>query len=345
MSPNLFSLAFSDQIRYIRVTIGYYKKRKDIDNPVTYNLVKTNWGKISFQLFLLIGSLTLVSIDSISSYQVNQEIATTHPDITVRSIVYEGDIDIISGVWLTSDSQPVADGQITVILFLNDTLVGKIKETLFTTASDGSFSLELNYTDILPGNYYWEIKFDKSGYQSWEIIEDVVLIPHAFDIRIDAAPELVKGEVFVIVAIVNYASVNSDKFGQAASNVEVIFSIELVAVDGVLTNFLKIATTNQKGVAVATLSADETRSVQEVVSITAEIQQDEQYTGVRTEMTNLPNIIDSDKSIMGRVLEFLESNTVLLAFMTVFFASSTIILLITRNKISLKEEMWPKDKK
>lgn len=305
--------------------------------------MKADWGKISFLLFLLIGGLALISIDSTRGLQVNQEVTTIQPKITIRLSVYEGDIENISGIWQTSDSQPVTDGQITLSLFQNSASI--LTASLFTSSMDGSFTLELNYTGVLPGNYLWEMKFEKLGYQGWNIMENVVLIPHTLDVRIDTQPEVVEGEELIIVAIVKYDSVGSDRFSQPVSNIEVKFTIQLIYVSGDQATVVKIDFTNQAGVAFITLSADETKSLQEVVSIKAEIQQNEEYSAASTEITNLPIIIDSNESFMDRVLEFLENNTVLLAFMTVFFASSTIILLIKRNKIPLKQEMWPKHEK
>ena len=43
----------------------------------------------------------------------------------------------------------------------------------------------------------WEIKFDKLGYQGWDIVENVELIPHKFDIKLDTSPELVQGETII----------------------------------------------------------------------------------------------------------------------------------------------------
>lgn len=306
--------------------------------------MKISWVKIYLCLALTLSIMVFNLGGQTNSQKLHQDIITSTPDVSLKTIVYEGDSDDIEITWLTTESQPITDAQITVTLLDNSS--GRLLvQSIHNTMSNGSIRFQLNYTNFTPGNYSWEMEFRKQGYQGQDLAYNVELVPHSFDISLDVEPEVVRGETMTMAAIVTYDSVNSDRYGQSANNLNLIFTVELLMMDSSTLTTIKIAQTNQHGVALITLTQEETESLEKVLSISARLEIDGQVYSAVIPSENLPIIVSGDESILGRTMEFLENNTILLAFLTVFFASSTIILLITRNKVSLKKEMWPDHEK
>jgi hypothetical protein len=259
--------------------------------------------------------------------------------------VYDGDLDNISGNWTTDTNQPIINAEIKFSFFINDTTNRILLILSASTNVNGDFEIELNYTGWLPGKYFWFIQFQKEGYQQWNITENIELIPHTYDITIDVEPELVDGDQFRVAAFISYNSTDSDKFGLGAPDLEVRFIFNVIYDDGIQKLVPKVGISNEFGIVVVSLTSSETKSLQSIESITVIFEiGDVEFTS-QIKSDDLPIVTSKDESIFDRFVEFAEKNTMLFVFLSIFFGLSTVILLIRRNKIPLKQSMWPKHEK
>ncbi|MHA2033364.1 MAG: hypothetical protein ACW99Q_28670 [Candidatus Kariarchaeaceae archaeon] len=279
------------------------------------------------------------------SSKLNQVTSTSKPNLQLRNIVYDGDLDNISGNWTTDTNQPIINAEIKFSFFINDTTNRILLILSASTNVNGDFEIELNYTGWLPGKYFWFIQFQKEGYQQWNITENIELIPHTYDITIDVEPELVDGDQFRVAAFISYNSTDSDKFGLGAPDLEVRFIFNVIYDDGIQKLVPKVGISNEFGIVVVSLTSSETKSLQSIESITVIFEiGDVEFTS-QIKSDDLPIVTSKDESIFDRFVEFAEKNTMLFVFLSIFFGLSTVILLIRRNKIPLKQSMWPKHEK
>jgi hypothetical protein len=250
-------------------------------------------------------------------------IDTTRPIIDLQEIVYEGDVDTITGNWTTTTGDPIQDATILVILTHN---LQQQAVYQFTTLADGTYILLFNYTDLLPGDYDWEISFQKEGYQAWnDLADSVTIVPHNYQIILDVPPNLVKGEEFFISVTILYNNNNSNNNpatlslsevqgrSGAVEGVRVNFEITLLYEDNAIKQVRTFAVSNKNGIALTSLSALDTIGLQSIESITTSIGITEVNTPISVDhQVPTLTITVGEPELIDQILDFIEQNVVLI---------------------------------
>ncbi|MHA2029611.1 MAG: beta strand repeat-containing protein, partial [Candidatus Kariarchaeaceae archaeon] len=204
-------------------------------------------------------------------------IDTIYPDLLYSNYAYEGDYELISGVWTDINGGVVQEGEISILLYDSTDEVIQISKV---SVNQGNYEIILNYTGILPSSYTWELSFNSEGYEPWEgITLGVTVLHHNYGFDVQISDELKPGEEYIITTLVYYEDNITDSSlslnqlfskGQSGENVpvegmEVFFDIYLEYSDGSRIKISKSETTSGVGLAWVTLSPEETTSL---VSIT-----------------------------------------------------------------------------
>lgn len=284
---------------------------------------------------------------SIPLVDLQQEISTSIPQITYPSLVSQRNWLEITGTWKTSDDDPIWNGELTASLYINSSIIGKLREDITSTNTYGNFTLDIYSADLLPGNYIWELNFRKSGYQSWDITIDVEVVSPSYLIEIDSEPELIRGEDFTITAMVEYDDPNSDFNGNRAAGVGIRFTFTMLTINGGQVTMSKFQTSDFFGMVTVILTGEETAGIEEIISITAQVNGDETEVVVVDE-PNLPIMMDPpsvDEPMLDRITTFLQDNVIphlVLTLLLIITSSVSGVLLMKKRVTHQNPEMWPK---
>ncbi|MCY3410656.1 MAG: hypothetical protein INQ03_03365 [Candidatus Heimdallarchaeota archaeon] len=319
----------------------------DNTNNITFNIdgLQVNYYDITLEVFDLANNRNSHSITvRVKDITI---IDTIKPEINIKLKVLEGDIETFNGIYLDENGLPVPGAEITMNLFL-----GSIQGIYsFTTYENGSYTLEFDYSGLLPGVYKWKISFVKEGYLSWVDMEiDVIVVQHSYNMQIDTPQELVQGEEFYITATVLYdnqtidtlglgLSTYSSVVGHPAIGVEVTFTIQVEYEDGTISSITKKAVTNNYGVAIVILNAEETSNLLTISSISAGI------SGSQTNLETLsilppddfPEIFSGDPDIIIRIIEAIQNN--IIGVFVIIAGLLLVVFLFYRLRKSSEEKM------
>jgi hypothetical protein len=93
-------------------------------------------------------------------------IDTNRPQFEIEPIVFEGDIDRVTGSWTTLAGADITNATITAELRQGSLLIHTVSGITFT--NNGTYIIPFNYTGVIPGiSYTWNVTFSKDGYQTW----------------------------------------------------------------------------------------------------------------------------------------------------------------------------------
>ncbi|MHA2031681.1 MAG: hypothetical protein ACW99Q_20065, partial [Candidatus Kariarchaeaceae archaeon] len=231
------------------------------------------------------------------------------------------------------------DGEISILLFNNVDEVILISKA---PVNNGNYEIILNYTNIIPDNYVWDISFTSSGYESWEGIKfEVTILPHNYVFEVQINDELQPGEKYIITTFVYYEDNLTDgslslnqlySKGKSGENVgvegiEVNFETILVYKDGSKIKISKPAITNSKGLAFITISAEETISLQHIseISISIEGHSFGNSNALVLSSSDLPVINTPKQSIEVKLQNTLSDNVILIV---IIIALSVLIVFV-----------------
>ena len=302
-------------------------------------------------------NITIIVYDQSNNYSVDQVnvklkdpsiIETIDPEFDLIQVVYEGNVETISGTWVTKENnQSISNGIVTV--FLYDTSKQEIFQSyVVTTDQDGFYSLTFNYTALAPRNYIWEISFEKASYESWSFDIPVKVIPHNYRIEIQVHDTLERGKSYYISATVYYddkengtssLSLNSfnSKNGQPAVGLELEFLVLVLYLDGSNAQFTKKTTTFSNGVGVIEFTGLETRNMASIDGINAHINSD---FGVPNDTTldasKLPTVTDSPPSYLETLVSQIASNGLLIGVFLLILLFTVGLFIYFRRSIKKK---------
>jgi hypothetical protein len=245
-------------------------------------------------------------------------IETTQPQFGNTPFVHEGDQELIFAQWTTIQGDPIENGEISIQLYD----LGKlISETTTYTNATGYYSINLNYTGLIPGNYDWIITFEAEGYESRLVSLRAIVIPHTYRVELQAPPELVQGEQYWITATVYYNNTRNqtglgmDQIGQnllipvegEANGVEVTFQITITKIDETTQTISKSTSSDGNGVAAITFTGTETLNMQSIESISASGVSDYGVaTAAELPEFSLPQIIEGNPGFLVRLIVYVE---------------------------------------
>lgn len=237
---------------------------------------------------------------------IDNLIATNKPLVQITNNVYEGDVEVVSGVWRTTTNISISNGSVRAELVGVSTLLSH--ET--ATDRDGMFQLTLDYTAtearvIIPGDYTWKIMFEKEGYQHWNWSIPITIVPHSYNIWILLEPGslITQGQPYFISAEIsydNYRAGGSDTVGtltsrdEEAFDIPVIFMVNYTATNGDPMSLSKTTLTDRNGIARFNLSSDETIQIQKIDGISARIDET-QFNNAAIDIAatgDLPNVTE-----------------------------------------------------
>lgn len=283
------------------------------------------------------------AIKSIAQLDPNQEIATNEPDLSYPTQISEGNWFEATGNWQTTENDPIWNGQISITLYVNSSIIGQIYENSATTNTWGNFSFGLGGDVTLrPGAYIWELNFRKSGYQGWDILLEMKVVPVSYNLEIDFLPEMVKGQEFIISVQVTNNDVEPNRRDNSAIGVEVLLHITVQLENGAIVAQFISEFTVPGGL--ASIRIQPQNNWEEILSISAQVADSESF--VEVEEQDLPMLINSpEEPLDERFRATLEKNSILHLMTTLILLSSTIFLLLKRQTTLTKNntEMWPND--
>ncbi|MCE7736046.1 MAG: hypothetical protein GPJ54_14285 [Candidatus Heimdallarchaeota archaeon] len=280
--------------------------------------------------------------DSSQTLMTSQEIPTSQPEVSYQAQILENGIFQLFGSWKEIDNYPIREAQINGSVFLNSSTIEKIQTFTLRTNSYGNFSWVNVFNQV--GKYIYELNFRKSGYQGWDLVFEVEVVPydHSYNIQIGTVGELTSGKEFVITAFITNADEDSDQYGSAVADLEVHFSIELLYTNEDRTGFQLISVTDYLGIAIVRLTSEMTENLKEIKFIGASIPNS--TATVNVAQNNLPIINQPAEKdlIKERIVVTLHDNLALI-FMGTLLGLGTITALVIRRKASTPNiEMWPK---
>jgi hypothetical protein len=211
-------------------------------------------------------------------------IETIKPNVNIEEVLREGDINQISGLWLTHESE-VKEGSVGLQLSENSQI---LKELQITTSTDGHFSANLDYSDIPIGVYILSIEFSKYGYQNHTLFFEVKIISHQLIVEVTTSSQFKQNEEFQIFVTVFYAEfTNNDSLGLnsiirksgpvSGILLTLVLSVEFIDEESVISNSL---TTNAEGIVIWTLSRAETRSIYNILGMDVIIEDTDFFSGI-----------------------------------------------------------------
>ncbi|MHA2028172.1 MAG: hypothetical protein ACW99Q_02180 [Candidatus Kariarchaeaceae archaeon] len=309
-------------------------------------------------------NFTLSVWDTSLNYNSNSIIIEVEDPKLIKTIVtwngddvatefFEGDVQEISGEWYTIESsQGIVEGQVRATLFENQKSIRSINAL---TNENGEFILYLNYTSLPSGSYTWIVSLIKSGYVGKEFEIDFTLHPHNYVIEIQNLDELVQGEAYDIVVIVTYNNLVNDlidrQFGLNGINVthrtgrafgvEVELELSLTRITGESRSITLTSTTDENGIALFTLSGDETKVISSLDEINAIVLASDfgESTSQSVFASDLPIVRPSESNIITQVFDFVTENIIPLLILVILIlttgAISFVLMRIKRNKLQL----------
>ncbi len=267
-------------------------------------------------------------------------IDTIFPDLSYSNIAYEGDYEVISGIWIDINGEVVNEGEISIIFTnsVDEEIISK------TSVNQGNYTIILNYTNMVPGAYEWKISFTSPGYEPWEDLPiKVTVLAHnyAFDVQIN--DELKPGEKYIITTLVYYEDNTTDsnlslnqlfskgKSGESVpvEGIEVNFDILLVYKDGSKIRISISAMTDEVGLAFIELSSEDTTSLVSISEIAIGISGHSfgNANSIVLSSTQLPSIDLPEPEISIKIQNILMDNLIIVfIFVASIFIAGFIFL-------------------
>ncbi len=324
------------------------------DELITWNLDYLIYGNYSFSI-LLIDKFTNNITITIDVFVILLK-DTVMPQITITPIVHEGDYETISSQWKDVFDEGIIDANVTISLLSN----GNISTTniLFGISDvNGNFEIVLNYTGIPIGDYQWQVKFEAKNFISQELLLHFNILAHNYKIIVSELTDLTQGEIYHIMAIIQFANSPSSlnlnalyaKSGPAA-NLEVDLALSATLTDGTLWIFNKTEVSNNNGELDFVLNILDTSLIASVNSISLKTVGNEYGNSMTIDVpiVEFPQIINSDGTIntttsdtnipseksISEILN--DTNTILFGSIILFLSLLIIIFRRNRKKVSKK---------
>lgn len=272
---------------------------------------------------------------------------TQVPIIKYTKDVYEGDVEIVTGIWYDINGTVIPNANITYMLLRGGSIV---LGTEYSTYTDkyGKFSLNLNYTNRFIGDYKIKIQYTAKYYDPKEFLGDVIIHPHTYNIVIDSASELKNGEVFFVYAWVSYANPRNfnnsldlnDLFGRngTVNGLSITFTISYILKDTTDGQPLERVFTEvtKNGVAELSLPGSFTEDIDILVGIRAEVTDGESslQDSAWLDGNQIP-ISDPNSNLFTDIVDLLQKHAFILLFIIIAIFSIIVIYyyrLITTKK-------------
>jgi hypothetical protein len=220
---------------------------------------------------------------------------TVDPSIAHNVVVTVREVDTISGIWKDINNASIANVDVQITLFDNNSQIVPNNDYQSITNGDGYFEFSLDYSNILPGNYTWNIILNKTGYVSCNIPLEVSVLPLNVDLSVTMGSIMTQHEEYQIYANVTTSGAQSalmlNEFGAPVSGVQVSLEVLVLLTNSSQSQILLTASTNASGIATFILSADQTLVIQEILGISVSV--DDPYVSeTSTEVNNseLPEV-------------------------------------------------------